>query len=92
MQTDSAYAVIALGVLAGGGLVAKAGLDEFLDPHRAAKHAAEKQEKQTRTRIPMNNIDRVVQFAVTSIMIGGLAMKAYDWLVTGKAPKVEEIL
>jgi hypothetical protein len=88
MQKDAAYALLAVGVALGGGTIAKAALDDLLDPDKASARAAEKRA----LAIPMTPLDRTVKFGVMSIMIGGLAMRLYDWATTGKAPKISEIV
>jgi surface antigen len=86
MQKDAAYALLAVGVALGGGTIAKAALDDLLDPDKASARAAEKR------ALAMTPLDRTVKFGVMSIMIGGLAMRLYDWATTGKAPKISEIV
>lgn len=88
MDQDRAYAIIAVGVLTGGGIVAKSALDEFFDPDKRASRAAEKKA----LALPLSTTDKVVQFVVVSFTVGGLMMRAYDWWKTGKAPTPEQVL
>ena len=86
-MNDAGYAIIGAGVLFGGGAIARAALDELLDPKRREKYAAEKA-----ARIPLTKTDKLVQYTLLSVGIASLGMKLYDWYQTGKQPNIQEIL
>lgn len=88
MNNDAALGLIGLGVLVGGATIGKAALDEILDPHKAQRYADDKRLK----AIPKTTTDKVVQFVVVSVSLGGAAMRLYDWLIQGKTPKAEDLL
>lgn len=85
MDQDAAYALLGAGVLIGGGGIAKAALDELLDPHKRERYAVEKAE---RARIPMSRVDKGVKFVLQASSLAFLGIKLYDWYKTGKAPTV----
>jgi hypothetical protein len=85
-MNDAGYALLGVGVLVGGGTIARLGLDELLDPERKQKYAAEKA-----SRIPLTKADKAVQVTLLAFGIGSLGMKLYDWYKTGKQPNLMEI-
>lgn len=88
MDRDASYAIIAAGVLVGGGMISKAALDEFLDPDKPATRAAIQQAR----RAPVSKFDRTVQFVATSLVVGTTLMRIYDWVTSGKPPDPSELL
>ncbi len=88
MQKDAAYALIAAGVAVGGGGIAKAALDEFLDQDKKASHA----EEARLMAAPMSRVEKTMTFLAMTITLASVGMKLYDWMKTGTAPSPGAIL
>lgn len=83
MNKDAGTAIVALGVLVGGGVLAKAAFDDLY---------LKKGPPAPKQKIPLSPVDRVVQFGVTAFFLGGTLMKLYDWVTQNKVPSLEDML